>query len=290
MKLVLNMKKAITVIAASLSVNAIAQTQTSTVTATEAGTTLSKFTGSFLALGHFNINDVNTKTGAHADEYQYRLGYKITEDTKVGILGAFLYNKVAVGSDAAQTDVDYYDSALTATTKTGGILGSEPLSLDFRMYVPTSRSAVYAPVATRQTTLRFDTSINYQITPKIIAGVAFSPRHTIVREGANLTRMITMPSVSYNFTDALSTYFAVNDDFKFLSDAKNTMTLHEMGPEVGVNYTASKNIDLALMVSQARNALNPSESDEKTGVAPRSEFSMFYAKETEYQLQGVMHF
>jgi hypothetical protein len=254
---------------------------------------LSKFTGSFLALGHFNIDDTNKKTGAHTDEYQFRLGYKITDDTKVGVLGAFAYNKVGTVSDTAQTDVEHYDSALTATTKAGSLLGSDPLSLDFRIYMPTSRAAAYGPAKTptlfndlrsHQVTLRFDTAINYQITPKIAAGVGLSPRHIIREEGANITRIISSPNVTYNFTDALSTYAAINDEFRIASDAKGTMFMHTMGPEVGLNYTATKNLDLAAIVSQDRNVLNPTTTN------ARAEYSMFYAQETEYQLQGVMHF
>lgn len=289
MKMVLNLKQVVAVIAASLAINVMAQTQVSTVPASETGMSLSKVTGSFLVLGHFNIDDVNTKTGAHTDEYQYRLGYKITPDTSVGVLGTFAYSKVGTISEAAQADVDYYDSALTMTTKTGAILGSDPVVLDFRIYAPTSRSYAYSKpgvgLETREAMFRLDAAMNFPITPKIAAGLLLSPRHTIVKTGPNVSKLVSSANVAYNFTDALSTYAAINDELKIVNDgSQNTTTFNHIGPEVGVNYSATKNLDLSLIMAQERNVLNPTEKED------RSEYSMFYAKETEYQLQGVMHF
>lgn len=136
------------------------------------------------------------------------------------------------------------DTVVKANYKTDfAVLGSKPLTVGGRYYLPTSRSSRL--MKKTNGTLRFDTTLSWDLTTKMSFDYAISPRISLNSAQASsgsdaIYRMVQMPSLSYNFNDNYSLYSGVTFDTRskdlgrgtWVADKGNIAT-----PEVGGSIT-----------------------------------------------------
>lgn len=276
MKLVAMSLTALMMTSTALAQNA--NTTTTTVGAVQPKAA-SKVSASYLLWAY---NDLETlkNTGGNDLYHQIDLGYKLDNGMKVTLIG-IMETPVGAAGQASEVEPRYGDLALKLGGKGGSVLGSDPASLSGRVYFKTSSASFKS---NREYVLRADAGLNWKITNKLNSKLEVSPRYSEYSTGANKTRNITTAGVTYDLSDKTSAYAVLNHDIWGEGERDMTKNVETLGPEFGVDLSATQNISVTLSVGQDRNILNP------TAKGARKNVALFDTKETSYNIIGVATF
>lgn len=209
------------------------------------------------------------------------MGFKISDTMKLNAGHNFLIINNFASLDAGTQDkfaqrgyAEGYNVmdphlGVTLSKVSDGVLGSEPIALALRYYVPVTK---FSREMERAGTLRADASIDWTINPKVMMSYVLSPRITLERtmEAGQIYRMIHQVGPSYSFNDNVGAYGLVGFDSTFGKNWNNMKSLGEsMELEVGANFQVGSFL------------INPSVSESiatnetmKVGVAEQSSYNL----------------
>lgn len=225
--------------------------QTSSTTATEAAPAAAKKWGGGAYISAFTTEGA-MKTGGAVESLNYlEVNYQASANIKLAVRHnyAFIFANKADGKDAYAME----DTELQLKTKYGPLLGSSPVAVGFRYYLPTSERS---RLTNRLGTLRVDISNEWTVTPKIAIGAYVSPRWTInTAQNSNKTvgsddqlRVVAGPSATYSFNDNINTYYSPTLDWASVGYVRGDMKAVEgrnyISHEIGANFQLGKMISL----------------------------------------------
>lgn len=195
----------------SLPTTAAPAGQTSSTTATDAAPKgASKVSG--IALIGIATTEMGLRNGDAVESANYvGLNYKLSDKYTLGLRHNFAYQFSKQENDG----YTLIDPEIQLKTKYGTVLGSSPVSVGYRFYVPVSEPSRNSK---RIGALRVDASTEWALTPKWALGAYLSPRWTInnntTKDGSDdVARLIASPSITYNFNDSINAYYAPAVDY-----------------------------------------------------------------------------
>lgn len=179
------------------------------------------------------------------------LSYKATETVKLQVTHVYSAN--------INPEADAYtlmDPTIHANVSTSAsIMGSKPLTIANRAYIPVSEASKDAGLVT---TLRTQTTADWDLNPKITLSAhaqarlsLFNGRGSSADETTNSAiqalgtdsrlRLIFQPSAAYNFSDMLNVYYAPWTDMVTTGHQRGNLTMDQRNhiwQDIGANITA----------------------------------------------------
>jgi hypothetical protein len=248
----------------------------------------SKIKGSFT---HVSSKAIKEDPTASKVDTQNVLGvsYK-PEDVTYGVSQKVTYSIVGAEQKAKDTDTEFMKQSDAKATfkdlklsagKTFGSLGSsDPVTVKGVLYAPTSNASKNA---NQYSALAAEVYIPYTLTNGFSTQLAFFPIYSI-KKGDDKFFNESYGEVRYSFTDKLSTYAGLYHDYTAANAVKRSAEV--LTPELGVDVSFPKIVDLTFAINQTRNILNPTE-DEDT---KRKSFALLAPEETSLAVQAVFQF
>ncbi len=261
-----------------LGANSLAQTSSTTVstpttatTAMPAGTSTSSTAAQTPAERAVKLNIISQSAVGLADlenggsrpaAYTYTsMGVKYKINAKHSMeLRANAETKFQTENEAKTAKVDkttMLDPSIHHTYKSDvKLMGSAPIVLGSRYLIPVSQAAYDN---SSYGGLRFDTSIDWELNPKVTTSLILSPRMSFSNPAGKLggeskLSLIAGPAVTYNFNDKFSAYYAGT---VYVASDKHTRgqmaanIKNEFSHEVGLKITAGAfSINPALITTQ----------------------------------------
>lgn len=177
------------------------------------------------------------------------VNYKASDKISVGVIQYFMNRTNLENLQGAETA--YFaqgtpqvagEQALTLTHRSAvTLLGSAPIAASYRFHLPT---AYYLTQDGSNGIFRVDASPSWTLSPKISLDWRNSFRMNFYHAGPQgrdaRWRIVTGPTVSYNFNDKISSYYTVLADqrtFKLNRGQIDNEALNYIAHDVGMNFT-----------------------------------------------------
>ena len=261
-----------------LGASALAQTSSTTVTApatattaVPAGTSTSAIAAQNPAERAVKLNIISQSAAGLADlenggsrpaAYTYTsLGVKYKINDKHSMeLRANAETKFQTDNEEKTAKVDkttMLDPSIHHTYKSDlKLMGSAAIVIGSRYLIPVSQAAYDNK---SYGALRFDTSIDWELNPRITTSLILSPRMSFSNPAGKLggeskLSIVAGPAVTYNFNDKFSAYYAgtvYTASDKYTRGEMNANIKNEFSHEVGLNIAAGAfSINPALITTQ----------------------------------------